>query len=75
MARVDNAVSHNSSGRLSLLGLALILMSIGEVSSETRCDLLPPMESKEGPEFGMILVPGDTLVGETYRPLSMALQG
>ena len=75
MAKVDNAVGHNFSGQLSLLGLALILMSIGGVSSETRCDLLPPMESKEGPEFGMILVPGDTLVGETYRPLSMALQG
>ena len=58
-----------------ILGL-VILMTIVGVSSETTCDLLPPMEEKDGgPEFGMVLVPGDTLVGETYRPLSMALQG
>ena len=57
-----------------ILGLVVILMTIVGVCSETTCDLLPPMEEKDGPEFGMVLVPGDTLVGETYRPLSMALQ-
>ena len=75
MVVVNQAKGHKASSLLTLLGLAVILLTVGRVSSETTCDLLPPMEANEGPEFGMILVPGDTLVGETYRPLPMALQG
>ena len=58
--------------RFILLSIALI--TARRVSSAPACDLLPPMEGKEGPEFGMVLVPGDTLKGESYQPLSVALQ-
>ena len=70
---VTKARDRQANGLLSLV--SLVLITTQRVSSETTCDILPPMESKEGPEFGMVLVPGDTLVGETYRPLSIAIQG
>ena len=69
---VIKARGQRANGLLSLV--SLVLITTQRVSSETTCDLLPPMESKEGPEFGMVLVPGDTLLGESYQPLSMAIQ-
>ena len=59
-------------GIVHLICLALIAISAG--TCQPACDLLPPIEEKGGPEFGVVLVPGDTLKGETYQPLSVALQ-
>ena len=72
ISMIIKATCYKSRGLLTLF--SLVFITIQRVSSEATCDLLPPMESKEGPEFGMVLVPGDTLVGESYQPLSMALQ-
>ena len=59
-------------GTFHFISLALITIRAG--TCQPACDLLMPIEGKEGPEFGVVLVPGDTLKGETYQPLSVALQ-
>ena len=56
-----------------LLYLAAAL--VAAVSAETSVELIAPIEGEDGPQFGLIFIPGATLGGETYGPLSVAIQG
>ena len=56
--------------------LLLAAAFVAAVSAETSVELIAPIEgTEEGPQFGLIFVPGATLGGETYGPLSVAIQG
>ena len=57
---------------MAVLGLAAAFF--GTVIAETSVELLAPIEGRDGPQFGLIFVPGATLGGETYGPLSKAIQ-
>lgn len=48
---------------------------VAAVSAETSVELIAPIEGTDGPQFGLIFIPGATLGGETYGPLSVAMQG
>ena len=56
---------------LAVLSLAAAFVA---VSAETSIELIAPIEGSDGPQFGLIFIPGATLGGETYGPLSMAIQ-
>ena len=55
--------------------LFLAAAFVAAVSAETSVELIAPLEGTEGPQFGLIFIPGATLGGETYGPLSVAIQG
>ena len=55
--------------------LLLAAAFVAAVSAETSVELIAPIEGTEGPQLGLIFIPGATLGGETYGPLSVAIQG
>ena len=55
--------------------LLLAAAFVAFVSAETSVELIAPIEGIDGPQFGLIFIPGATLGGETYGPLSVAIQG
>ena len=63
-----------SSSSLSVAAALCLAAALGAVRAETSVELLAPLDGKEGPQFGLIFVPGATLGGETYGPLSEAIQ-
>ena len=56
---------------LTVLSLAA---AFDAVIAETSIELVAPIEGSDGPQFGLIFIPGATLGGETYGPLSKAIQ-
>ena len=56
---------------LAVLGLAAVFKT---AIAETSIELIAPIEGSDGPQFGLIFVPGAGLGGETYGPLSIAIQ-
>ena len=56
---------------LTVLSLAA---AFDAVIAETSIELVAPIEGSDGPQFDLIFIPGATLGGETYGPLSKAIQ-
>ena len=57
-----------------ILAVLSLAAAFAAVSAETSIELIAPIEGSDGPQFGLIFIPGATLGGETYGPLSMAIQ-
>ena len=39
-----------------------------------KCEMIAPSEDSEGPEIGVIFVPGAKISGQAYKPLTTTLQ-
>ena len=61
-------------GSKILTVLSLAAAAFDAVIAETSIELVAPIEGSDGPQFGLIFIPGATLGGETYGPLSKAIQ-
>ena len=53
---------------------AVFAISSIEIAVTLKCELIAPPVNSEGPEMGVIFVPGAKILGEAYKPLTTTLQ-
>ena len=57
-----------------LLGIFLFSAAI-EMAFSIKCELFAPIEGKdEGPEMGIIFIPGAQIEGQAYAPITKKIQ-
>ena len=57
-----------------LIFAAIFVISSIQIAITLKCEIIAPSADSEGPEMGIIFVPGAKIMGQAYKPLTTTFQ-